>query len=294
MITNLCVRENQAVRQGDLLFELDARAFRLAVELMQARRATLFSTIEAAERDVAAGETTAKIAQANIERARAAQGLARKTLERITPMHAEGYVADEEYDAAVTALAQADADVTAAVQALVEAELRVPDIEPLRRELKSLDVELALAELELSHTAVHAPFDGRVLNLQIREGQVAAPGVPLFTLLDTSTWHVTAKYRETDLHAIHPGDPADIRLPAYPDRTFTGTVESIGWGVESEGDIRSQLLSLPYVRQDLDWVRLAQRFPVRIRVDGLPPDQAWFRAGESAVVVMGGDRDRTE
>ena len=286
MITHLYVQENQAVAKGDLLFELDARSFKLAVELIDARRETLLSTIAASERKVMAGKTNVEIAHANIKRALSAQKFAQKTLKRITPLHDKGFVTNEDYDAVVTDVLQSNADVLAAELALKASEQLIPDIEPLRREMKSLDIELAVAKLELSHTRVYAPFDGRVVNLLIREGQYAVPGIPLFTLLDTSDWYVTANYRETDLHSIHVGAPVRVRLNAYPERHFTGTVESIGWATETNAIIREQLSPFPYVREDLDWVRLAKRFPVRIHMDGLPPDQPWFRSGESAVVVI--------
>jgi multidrug efflux system membrane fusion protein len=130
---------------------------------------------------------------------------------------------------------------------------------------------------------VRAPFDGRVVNLDIAQGEYAATGRHLFTLIDTRAWYVIANFRETALKGIRPGMAAEVYLMSDPRRRFGGTVQSIGFGVfPQEGGSSSS--GLPQVPRSINWVRVAQRFPVRIRVENPPPEL--FRIGASAVALI--------
>jgi multidrug efflux system membrane fusion protein len=140
-----------------------------------------------------------------------------------------------------------------------------------------------MGEYDLAQTVVRAPFDGRVTNLDIAEGEFAATGRPLFTLIDTRNWYVIANFRETALRGIRPGMIAEVYLMADADRRFTGIVDSIGFGVFPE-EGGSSAAGLPRVPRSINWVRVAQRFPVRIRVDD-PPSEL-FRVGASAVALI--------
>ena len=104
-------------------------------------------------------------------------------------------------------------------------------------------------------------------------------------VIDTRTWWVIGNYRETQLRDIRPGARADLYLLSAPNRTLRGTVESIGFGVTPDPDVMGQLgPGLPNLQRTLNWVHLASRFPVRVRIDTPANDE--FRMGESAVVVV--------
>jgi multidrug efflux system membrane fusion protein len=136
---------------------------------------------------------------------------------------------------------------------------------------------------------VRAPFDGRVVDLDISEGEFAATGRRLFTLVDTRNWYVIANFRETELRNIRPGMSAEVYLMMDRSQHFKGTVHSIGWGVSPDEGGSSG--GLPKVPRSINWVRVAQRFPVRIRIEDPQPDL--FRIGASAVaVVPGGEKTR--
>ena len=137
------------------------------------------------------------------------------------------------------------------------------------------------AALDLSYCRVTAPFRGRVVNLNISKGAFARAGADVFTLVDTATWYVVANFRETHLRHIRQGAAAAIYLQSQPNQHFHGTVVGLGWAVVP--DSGTSAMGLPKIDRQLDWVRLAQRFPVSLRLDN--PDDS-FRIGASAVVTI--------
>jgi membrane fusion protein, multidrug efflux system len=139
------------------------------------------------------------------------------------------------------------------------------------------------AELDLEYTRVRAPFTGRVVNLNISTGAFARSGVEVFTLVDSGTWYVMANFRETQLRHIPAGAPVELYLQSQPGRRFKGTVVGLGWAVLPENG--TSVNGLPRVERSLDWIRLAARFPVRIKVED--PDES-FRIGASAVATVHG------
>ena len=143
------------------------------------------------------------------------------------------------------------------------------------------------AELDLEFTRVRAPFSGRVVNLNISPGAFARTGVDVFTLVDTGNWYVMANFRETQLRHIPAGAPVDVYLQSHPGRHFRGTVVGLGWAVLPENG--TSVNGLPRVERSLDWIRLAARFPVRIRIED--PDDS-FRIGASAVATVHGSLTR--
>ncbi|MDR0539398.1 MAG: efflux RND transporter periplasmic adaptor subunit [Spirochaetaceae bacterium] len=188
------------------------------------------------------------------DKAAAAEKQARNTYNRMLPLSGRnGSVSAEQMDIYITALSLAEAD-------------------------------LALAERALAHTVVQAPFDGLVSGLRGTAGMLAAVGVPVFTLIDTREWFVLANFRETELSDIHPGSEASVWLMSAPDRRFDAEIDSIAWGVQPS-DAIVILGQMPLTRRSMEWVRIAQRFPVKLRVKN--PDHNLFRAGASAVAEIG-------
>jgi multidrug efflux system membrane fusion protein len=139
------------------------------------------------------------------------------------------------------------------------------------------------AELDLEYTRMRAPFTGRIVNLNISTGAFARSGTEVFTLVDSGTWYVMANFRETQLRHIPAGASVDLYLQSHPGRHFRGTVVGLGWAVLPENG--TSVNGLPRVERSLDWIRLAARFPVRIKVED--PDES-FRIGASAVATVHG------
>jgi multidrug efflux system membrane fusion protein len=194
--------------------------------------------------------------------------------------------------AAVATLASTRAQHLASEAALQQArteraraEDAVGQVAGINARVAAAEAAVHAAELDLSYCRVLAPFAGKVVNLNISTGAFARAGVEVFTLVDTSTWYVVANFRETQLRHIPAGAPVDLYLQSQPGRRFSGTVVGLGWAVLPENGTSVQ--GLPRVERSLDWIRLAARFPVRIKVED--PDDS-FRVGASAVATVRGAR----
>jgi multidrug efflux system membrane fusion protein len=153
----------------------------------------------------------------------------------------------------------------------------------LEAQLSSAKALQALAERDLRLTEVRAAFDGKISGLDLSVGQWATVGMPLFTMINTEKWYAVANFRESDLRQIWKDRQAWVFVMANPSRPISGKVESIGWGVIAEEGI-TVLGSLPHVPRTLNWVRIAQRFPVRVLLDE-PPDEL-TRVGATVSVTM--------
>ena len=163
------------------------------------------------------------------------------------------------------------------------AEDAIGEIAGVNARLAAAEAAVHSAELDLSYCRVRAPFTGKVVNLNISTGAFARAGAEVFTLVDTRTWYVVANFRETQLRHIPAGAPVDLYLQSQPGHHFRGTVVGLGWAVLPENG--TSVNGLPRVERSLDWIRLAARFPVRIKVDD--PDDS-FRLGASAVATVHG------
>ena len=233
-ILKLNVQDNQAVKEGDVLFEIDPADYRLVLEKAKADLAAL----------------DRQIAQAG------------STLRRLEPLLPKSFTTAENVDEARTKLTTLQAQREGAV------------------------ATINLEELHLSYCKVIAPFSGRVINLNISAGAHVTAGVPVFSLLDTGKWYVVANFREAEIRHMAPGSEAIVYLSSAPNQRFRGKVQGIGWAVKPEGEIDLPPSGVPYVKRELNWVRVAQRFPVRIEVEN--PDPNLFRMGASAVAIIDG------
>jgi multidrug efflux system membrane fusion protein len=165
-----------------------------------------------------------------------------------------------------------------------QAEQDVGTLSSLRAKRDAAQAALGKAELDLSFCYVRAPFDARVVNLHTAGGQFVAPGpAPVFSLVDARAWYVVANYRETELARIAPGMEAEVYVLADPRHRFRGTVQGVGWAVNPEDQPIAP--GVPKIRRELNWVHIAQRFPVRILVENPEPADV-FRVGASAVAIV--------
>ena len=262
------------------------------------------------ESSVAAALAAVERAKSAVEAAEAQKELAASNLRRIEPLLAKEYVTPEQvdesrtkaritarsYEEALSALQQAEAtasqaqfahdeskiSVTASQARLEQSVHAVEILDTLIAQRPAKAAKVSDAQLNLERCTVRAPFDGYVTNLNISEGEYAKPGVPIFTLIDNRTWYVVSNYRESELKSIRPGKHVDVYVMSQPSRRFDGIVESLGFGVAPD-DTRLNN-GLPDIEHTLNWVHIAARFPVRIRVQD--PDSALFRIGETATTIV--------
>ena len=282
-IVELAVSDNQQVKQGDLLFRIDPRTYEMNLAKAEASLAALDKQIMLTQRSVDAQKYGADSVQATVAKARAAAKQASDTLRRTEPLLKEGFVSAEDVDRARTAQRAAAADLNAVLLQAQQAASAVSGIDALVAQRVAVEADIALTKLHLEMATVRAPFDGRVVALKTSIGQFASAMRPLFTLIDTRHWYVITNFRETELKNIHTGTPATIRLMSDSGKTFAGKVDSVGYGVlpDAGGLV---LGGLPRVSRSINWVHVAQRFPVKIMVD--KPDAEMFRIGASAVATL--------
>ena len=160
------------------------------------------------------------------------------------------------------------------------------EVAPLLARQRAVAGVLEEAKLALEHTIVRAPFPARVVSLTISEGAFARIGFDTITLIDTRRWWVVANFRESELRHIRVGDRARIALATDSSLEIGGTVDGIGWGVTPMP--QDPFPGLPIVLRELDWVHIAQRFPVHIRLDSDTPPEL-LRVGATATATILGD-----
>ena len=286
-IVALHVRDNQRVAQGDPLVEIDPEPFELRLREARAQVAALQAQIDLTTRQVAAQSSGADAAATQIERARSQLALAHDTVARLVPLLGKGYVTGQQVDEARTNERTAQAALTTAIQQAQQAREAVGDTESLLAQLAGAQAAVALAERDLRNATVRAPFDGLVVGLDIAAGAFATAGHPLFTLIKAHEWYAVGNFRETELPQIAVGDPATVWLMSDTNHPIKGHVESIGWGVRP-ADAGGP--ALPAVGRTLSWVVVAQRFPVRVRLDA-PPESS-MRIGATVSVLVRHDTAR--
>jgi multidrug efflux system membrane fusion protein len=301
-IVELHVRDNQYVKEGDLLFVIDPRPYEIAVDRAKAglslthkEVAVLEKVLQLADASIVRAEAQRLAAEASVERAEAEFKEADDHVKRLEPLLVKEFVTADQLEAARTRRNVANTAVREAQKLLAAAAAAVEQakVERLRADdaigqegdmnarIAAAEAQLHDAELNLEYCRVKAPFSGKVVNFNISQGAFARAGADLFTLVDTRTWYVVANFRETQLRHVKEGDPAEIYLQFKGGKRFKGKVVGLAWAVVPEDG--SSAMGLPNVPRNLDWVRLAQRFPLRVQVDD--PDDS-FRVGASAVVTI--------
>src|SRR5271166_4217356 len=281
-IVELAVRDNQTVHRGEVLFRIDPVPFRLRVEQAQATVRSLEAKLAVTADQVAAQTSNADTANRGIATAEAQSTLASSTLGRLEPLLPRGYVTAEQVDQARTAKRTAEIALQQARLQAQSARQAISSTKPVAEELEAARATLAMAERDLRLTVVRSPCDGQITALDIAAGEFAVTGKPLFTIIDTEHWYAVGNFRETDLAGIKPGQSALVYVMQAPQTPVKGVVDSLGGGVAP--DEGATFLGLPHVPRSLNWVRIAQRFPVRILLND--PPEPLMRIGASAAIVI--------
>jgi multidrug efflux system membrane fusion protein len=282
-IIELPVSENARVAAGDLLFQIDPLPYRLAVEQAAADLNIAEAELETRRRVLSTQRSDALIAANQTKNALQNHELAMRSLERIRPLASKGYVPKQQLDDAqvlekdtATKLTQAQEQEAAAYRA-IDTEAAAEATVLARK------AALAIAQRALEDTTVRASHNGLVVSLRVSTGEMVIPSQSLFTLINTDEWFANANFRETELDWIAVGDCATVFSLIDRKVPIKGVVQGIGWGVTDQ-DVINIPRSVPYVERSMNWVRVAQRFPVRIRIEN--PPQQLMRLGASAVVEI--------
>jgi multidrug efflux system membrane fusion protein len=283
------------------------------VEVSTAGRQAALANEVRADDEIQVSKAAISEAEAAVKQAQADSEYASGNLHRIEPLLDKGFVTTDDMhrartlaDAKAAAVQQAESQLTLAKAKLLaataqrqqavaqrtqseaqvnESEHSVLVLAPLVAQRESRAAAVRLARYNYEQCSVVAPFDARVTNLTISEGQYAKVGQQVFTLIDSRTWWALANFRESQLSHITPGMSVDVYLMSDSRTKLRGTVESVGYGVTPDPDVVGKLASgLPDVQRTLNWVRLASRYPVRIRI--LDPPLSVLRVGQVANVIL--------
>ncbi|MFY0657266.1 MAG: HlyD family secretion protein [Neptunomonas phycophila] len=268
-LTDVLVHSYQRVKKGDLLLRIDDRQQRLALQQAEA-------AIEQAQTQSQSVAAKQKVAEAQSDAATQEQHNAATENQRMQQLVKRNMISKEQSDNARFAYNEAAATAMAAQQTIRAAQA---DSDEIAIEIKAALLAKSQAELELSYTEVRAPVDGILGEVPTRIGQFVSSGQTLFPLVDSSHYWIDANFKETDLHVIKPGQMVSIDLDMYPNHTLTGTVESLSPASGTSFSL------IPAQNATGNWVKVTQRFPVRIMLDQAP-DALPLRIGSSATVTV--------
>lgn len=304
-IVQLPIKDNRLVQKGDLLFQIDPRTFQATLDQ---RRAELDKTIDdisalgkavdAAKATVDQYDSLVRQAEITIRGYTAASNEAQSTFERISQAAESGAVAQQQLDESreKVDVAQAQLDGANARQiqanaqklqaeadlARAQADLGAPGDDNAR--LRAAKAAVEAAELDLEFTQVEAPVTGYVTNLDLRLGDQTVANQPALALVDIDSYWVSGFFKETTIGHVKEHDRAIVTLMSYPDQPLEGRVDSLGWGIaQQDGSTGFDLL--PNVSPTFEWIRLAQRIPVRIHLEHVPYGVE-LRVGTTASVLV--------
>jgi multidrug resistance efflux pump len=316
-IIKLAVKDNQFVKAGDLLFALDPRTFQADLESAQAKYDKTGDSYLGQEMQVEAALAYVEVSRAALLQAQSSINQADSTIEKnkaeyerqqeLLPQKATSVKSVERAKAnyevsvqkrkgAVASLAQARASLVQSQADLAETRANLGAAGDANASIREARAAVEQAELNLEFTEIRAPVNGYVTNLELQLGSQAVANQPALALVDVDSFWIDGYFRENTIEDIGAGDRAIVTLMAYPDKPIEGSVDSLGWGIaQDDGSTGDDLL--PNISPTFEWIRLAQRVPVRIHLGELP-EGVELRVGTTgSVLVMtgtaGGGHDKS-
>ena len=276
-VQSVDVTDNQTVRAGELLVQLDDRDLQAQLAKAQA------DVREQQTISAGGGQASAQIAvaQAELDQARANAAHAEADLARMQTLARDGAIPQQQLEVAQTTAATARAAVAAAQDQVAAARA---GRQGASGKLQSLQAAETQAALQLSYTKIVAPLGGVVSNRAVEEGQLVLPGQQLMTVVPLDDIWIVANYKETQMPRVRVGDPAQIRVDAYPGHVFEGRVESVSPATGAKFSL------LPPDNATGNFTKVVQRVPVRIRLVGAADPQRPLRPGMSVRATVRASR----
>jgi membrane fusion protein (multidrug efflux system) len=264
------VNDNQAVKKGDLLVEVDPVDY--TTKLQEAK-----SALGVEKGKLSEAEAKIELAKANLELARANLKLAETDKVRAEKLIKEQVIPQERYDRAMTTYEVSSSQVKAAEEQLRQAETqKTTQISTIRQKEATADI----ADLNVNYTKIYAPIDGYVTKKSVQLGNQIQPGQPLMAVIALSDIWVTANYKETEMGNIKPGQKVNIKVDSYPGKTFNGRVESIMAGTGVSFSL------FPPENATGNYVKVVQRIPVKIVLDEGTDRDHVLRIGMSVIPTV--------
>jgi membrane fusion protein (multidrug efflux system) len=264
-VAEIYVGDNEEVVAGQPLVRIDSRRYEMAVGQAKATVEARAADVAKSEADLVQQDAIIAQAQADVDNAKATADLAGKEFERSAALASRGFATQQRSEQTESALAQAKSS-SALKQAVLDAARHKvatlkAEVDQAKAQLAAARETLAQAEIDLKDTTLRSPIAGRVGDRTVQIGQFAQPGTRLLTVVPTDRLYLIANFKETQIRNMRAGQPAEIRVDAYPDRPLTGTVESFAPGTGA------QFALLPAENATGNFTKIVQRVPVRIRVN---------------------------
>lgn len=280
-IVEIFVGEGDEVAAGQLLFRIDPEPYRIALARAQA-------DLAAAQANVIALANSSDLTGVDIAAAQEDIGFAQARFDRVAALRERGFSTKADYEVAEQSVAQARAALHQAEARQREARAKLatgPAVPGENPQVALARARVADAELALRRTEVRAPTAGRIAQAdRLQPGQQLVANLPVLTLVMHDAPYVEANFKETDLGRMQVGQRARIELDAYPDLDLEGRVASIGAGTGAEFSV------LPAQNATGNWVKVTQRVPVRIAIEG-KPDRPLIAGLSAGVTVYTGTRN---
>lgn len=289
-VKTINIKDNQQVKAGDVLLEIDPTDYLIRRDKAKAALAAAQAAANAAENNL---ETTTISAPSNADSTAAQVAAAQATWEkaftdrqRMEQLYKNNAIAQQQLDQAI-ATEKSDRANLDKLQADHRAASTAPNViaaskstsDQLQAQVKQAEADLAQAEADLANTKIIAPIDGRITKRSVEIGNYVQTGQQLASLVGEDLW-ITANFKENQLAHMHPGQPVDIRIDAYPNIKLHGKVDSLQAGTGSYFSL------FPAENATGNFVKIVQRVPVKIVFDELPDDVLSIGPGMSVVPTV--------
>lgn len=278
-VSKVYIKDNDYVKKGDTLFTIDKKDYQLKIDEATATLAAAEGNFEVSKADigsilasVSVSDANVKSATGNIESAKIKLGLATNDFNRYSNLYKNHTITKQQYEQALAAKQEAENQVRILQQqqrastfqkSVTQAKSLVSDkqIDVASANIKKAQALLESAKLNLSYTVITAAIDGQVSKIDIQPGQLVQPGQSLFYIINNNEAWVIANFKETQLNKMVAGQKVALKVDAYPDYEFTGTVTSFSPATGSRFSI------LPPDNATGNFVKTIQRLPVKISID---------------------------
>jgi membrane fusion protein (multidrug efflux system) len=274
-IVEVAVHENQTVAQGDVLFKIDDTSFRVGLDRADAQLGAVRDYVEGIR-----ASYRQKLASLELDKTNAA--FAKREYDRVEALAARKLTSEFNVDTARNKSDVANQELVVTQRSIdqIRAQLGGDPERPLTEQSAFLAVKSIrdTAVIDLGHTVVRAPFDG-IASKVPQVGSFVSPGTPVMSVVSSRLTWIEANYKETDLTHVEVGQPVTVKIDAYPDREWRGTVQSIAKATGAEFSV------LPAQNATGNWVKVTQRIPLRIAIEKRATDPE-LRVGMSADVEI--------
>ncbi|MDD2309418.1 MAG: HlyD family secretion protein [Desulfuromonadaceae bacterium] len=274
-VARVLVNDNQLVKRGDLLLEIDERDYRLQIEQAAAG-------VGIAENETGGEQMKVEGARAALQSAKARFDQAVVDQKRAERLYSRDVLPKDQLDRLRTARQVGEAQLKEAEGALkrAQAEAGLATKAGSKAKIRQRKAQLNDAELQLSYTKIYAPREGYITRKSVEAGVNIQAGQPLMALVPLQDAWITANYKERQLTYLKPGQKVEFSVDAYPGKTFNGTVDSIMAGTGAAFSL------LPPENASGNYVKVVQRVPVKINIDAHADPERLLRVGMSVIPVV--------